>query len=35
LTAGIQIRDASNQLLFEGGRLDVQPSPELCAALAG
>ena len=35
LTAGIQIRDAAGQLLFDGGRLDLPPTPELCAALAG
>ena len=35
LTSGMQIRDAGGQLLFEAGRLDVPPSPALCAALAG
>ena len=34
LTAGIQEFDASGALIFSGGRLDVPPSPELCAALA-
>jgi hypothetical protein len=34
LTAGIQIFDASGALVFSGGRLDLPPTPELCAALA-
>jgi hypothetical protein len=34
LTAGIQVFDASGALIFSGGRLDLPPTPELCAALA-
>jgi hypothetical protein len=34
LTAGIQEFDASGALIFSGGRLDVPPTAELCAALA-
>jgi hypothetical protein len=34
LTAGIQIRDATGSIIFDAGRLDQPPTPELCAALA-
>lgn len=34
LTAGITEIDASGNLILSGGRLDLPPTPELCAALA-
>jgi hypothetical protein len=35
LVAGMVLTDATGHLIADGGRLDVPPTPELCAALAG